>query len=105
MDGANGMLARVKMALRLKSDSLDAEISELIREAFEDLSVTAGINGERVHSEDPLTIRAVITYCAIHFGNPDNYEKLRESYEAQKTMLQAATGYGAEEDEDDGTEP
>ena len=42
---------------------------------------------------DPLTQRAIITYAAMRFGNPPNYEQLREAYETQKVQLMHATGY------------
>ena len=45
------------------------------------------------------------SYAAMRFGNPPNYDKLREAYDTQKGQLMHATGYtdwlNGEEDSDD----
>lgn len=89
------MLDKVKLALRLTVDAFDAEITDLISAALADLGI-AGIPAAEVET-DPLIVRAVITYCRLHFGTPDDYERMRESYNEQKAQLQVATGYGMPE--------
>jgi hypothetical protein len=42
---------------------------------------------------DSICKLAVITYCKIHFGNPDNADRLQSSYDEQKAQLGMATGY------------
>ena len=42
---------------------------------------------------DDLCMRAVITYVKAHFGNPPNYDNLRESYETQLAQLMVTDGY------------
>ena len=42
---------------------------------------------------DPLIVRAVTTFCCVNFGQPDDYDKLKYSYDEQKAQLQVATGY------------
>ena len=42
---------------------------------------------------DPLIVRAVTTFCRVNFGQPDDYDKLKYSYDEQKAQLQVATGY------------
>ena len=49
---------------------------------------------ENITTTDPLLIQAIITYCRLNFGTPDDYEKLKASYDEQKAQLQTATGYG-----------
>ena len=47
---------------------------------------------------DALFIRAVCTYCKLHFGETDEWEHLQESYDKQKAQLQMSapyTNYGA----------
>lgn len=84
------MLEKVKLALRLKTAAFDAEIQELIDAALADLKL-AGITKE--DQEDPLIIRAVVTYCRANFGSPDDYQPMKASYDEQKGQMQTATGY------------
>jgi hypothetical protein len=87
-------LDKIKTAIRTTStdENLDDELNDLIDAAFGDLGI-AGANGEMIINTDPLTIRAVITYCKMNFGEPEDYEKLKASYDEQKAQLSMATGY------------
>jgi len=84
------MLEAVKRALSLTTTAYDEELQELIDAALADLGL-AGIDNSLI--SDPLIIQAVKTYCRAHFKSPDDYDKLIESYNAQKGQLQIATGY------------
>lgn len=42
---------------------------------------------------DDLCMRAIITYVKMHFGNPPNYDKLKESYEIQLGQLMVSGDY------------
>lgn len=87
------MLDNVKGAMWLTSDtSHDAELTSLINAACADLGIV-GVTAES-DTSDPLLIRAVITYCRLMFGSPDDYDKLKKSYDEQKAQLITATGYG-----------
>ena len=83
------MLEKVKLALRIKTTAFDEEIQDLIAAALADL----GIAGVIAPEDDPLITRAVITYCKLNFGEPDNPERLQASYDEQKAQMQTATGY------------
>lgn len=83
-------VSELKTAMRITTDAFDAELANLISSATLDL----GIAGVVMPSgEDQLVNLAVITYCKMHFGNPDNYDRLKKSYDEQKAQLQMATGY------------
>ena len=43
--------------------------------------------------DDPLITRAIFTYVRVHFGTPPDYERLKESYNAQKVQLMHAADY------------
>lgn len=104
------MLSETKMALRIKTDIYDGEIARLIEAAVGDLgivdveaagvrlSIAATTTGETVTDNstitDQLLIRAIITYVRLHFGSPDDYDKLERSYNEQKAQLITASGYG-----------
>lgn len=83
------MLDRVKLAMRITTDAYDEEFNSLIDAALLDL----GIAGVTITGSDELIRRAVITYCRLHFGSPDDYVNLKASYDEQKAQLQTATGY------------
>lgn len=84
------MLEKVRTALRIKTRSLDNEIEDLIAAALADLKI-AGVRN--TDENDPLIIRAVITYCKANFGVTDAYDRLKKSYDEQKAQLQMASGF------------
>lgn len=104
------MLNETKLALRIKTNIYDGEIARLIEAAVGDLGIVdveaAGVSfiisatttGETVTDNstitDQLLIRAIITYVRLHFGTPDDYDKLERSYNEQKAQLITASGYG-----------
>lgn len=84
------MLEKVKLALRISTDAFDSELTDLINAAYDDLGIAGVINTE---SETPLIIRAVITYCRCNFGQPDEYDRLKASYDEQKAQLSMNSDY------------
>jgi hypothetical protein len=68
----------------------DDEIDHLIAAAFLDLGIAGVVVPEDMND---LVLRAVITYCRVHFGTPDDYDRLKASYDEQKAQLMTATGY------------
>lgn len=85
------MLNTVKMALRITTDAFNDEISLLIAAACADLGVV-GVDADS-GTNDPLLKHAIVTYCRLHFGQPDDYDRLKRSYDEQKAQLATATGY------------
>lgn len=84
------MLSKVKLALRITTNAYDDELSGLIEAAKLDL----GIAGVIVPAElDAIVSLAIITYCKCHFGEPDEYDRLKASYDEQKAQLSMCTGY------------
>lgn len=88
------MLAKVKLALRIVTDSFDSELTDLIGAACADLGIV-GVPAQP-DTADPILVRAIITYCKMHFGEPDEYDRLKASYDEQKAQLITCTGYGIE---------
>lgn len=84
------MLEKVKLALRITTDAFDSELNELIEAAQLDLGI-AGV--EVPETIDAIVSRAIITYCKVNFGEPDDYDRLKASYDEQKAQLSMATGY------------
>lgn len=88
------MLEKVKLALRVTTNEFDTELTDLINAAVADLGVV-GVTAVST-TTDALLIRAITTYCKAHFGEPDEYDRLKASYDEQKAQLITATGYGLE---------
>ena len=84
------MLERVKQALRITSTTFDDELNGLILSAQLDLGI-AGV--DLPTTLDEICKTAIITYCKMRFGNPENYDKLKSAYDEQKAQLSMATGY------------
>lgn len=90
------MLEKIKLALRITTNAFDEEILDLQEAALADLALVGIENSET----DPLIARAIITYCRVNFGEPDDYDRLKKSYDEQKAQLIMATGYGLPEEND-----
>ena len=104
------MLTECRKALRITTDAYDGELCSLMRAAVKDLEIagviipgtvafsttvtTAGTTtNDGSTLKDPLVMRAIFTYVRQHFGSPDDYDRLKESYNTQKVQLMHASNY------------
>lgn len=82
---------KVKRTLRLmNTTAFDEDIQDLIYAACIDLGI-AGV--ENVEETDPIILRAICTYCKLNFGEPEEADRLKASYDEQKAQLSTHTGY------------
>lgn len=88
----NTILAKIKTALRITTSAFDGEISDLCDAGMLDLGL-AGVDGENAVLNNSLVLRAIITYCKMNFGEPDEYDRLKKSYDEQKAQMATATGW------------
>lgn len=84
------MLDQVKLALRISTTAYDTELTYLIEAAKLDLGIAGVVLPEELNA---LVQKAVITYCKMSFGLPEDYDRLKRSYDEQKAQLSTATGY------------
>lgn len=84
------MLELVKLALRITTNAFDSELLGLIAAAKTDLGIAGVVLPETL---DDICAVAIITYCKMNFGQPDDYDRLKKSYDEQKAQLSTATGY------------
>ena len=100
------MLTELKLAMRISTTVFDAELLGLIAAAIADIK-HAGARFDASPTEtdgaitdytiaDPLVKRAVITYCRANFGSPQDYDRLKASYDEQKGQLRESLAYGME---------
>lgn len=84
------LLLKVKTALRITTDAFDDELTDLIAAAQIDLQIAGVVIPAEL---DAIVNRAIITYCKMNFGIPDDYDRLKKSYDEQKAQLSTATGW------------
>lgn len=89
---SSATLPAVKMALRVTTNAYDTELNGLIKAALLDMGIAGVTNDD---DTDDIILRAIITYCRLNFGKPDDYDRLKASYDEQKAQLSMATGYTA----------
>lgn len=87
------MLGLVKKALRITTTYFDDELNQLIAAALLDLGLGGASSGVLVENYDALVNQAVITYVKANFGQPEDYDKIKQAYDEQKAQLGMATGY------------
>lgn len=96
------LINAAKLARRMTTNAFDSEVARLLTAALRDLYV-AGVDLPETAS--PLAVQAAITYFLCHFGEPDNYDRLKASYDEQKAQLATLTGFTTWSVIDDVTEP
>lgn len=79
-----------KLAARITTTAFDSQVSMLLDAAMQDMGV-AGV--EVPETVDAIVQQAAITYFLMHFGEPDQYDRLKKSYDEQKAQLSTCTGY------------
>ena len=87
-----GLVVQAKKARRITTDAFDDEVARLLESAMLDLGV-AGV--EVPEPMDALVSQAAITYFMANFGEPENYDRLKASYDEQKAQLSMHTGHTA----------
>ena len=87
------MLALIKTMLRLTTDAYDEELGLLIRAAADDLGVAGVSDVDSTTTTDALTTKAIMTYVKLHFGDPEDADRLKASYDEQKAQLATNTGH------------
>lgn len=84
------ILDAVKLALRITTDAFDDELTNLIESAKIDLGIAGVVLPDTMTA---IVQTAIVTYCKLHFGEPDEYDRLKASYDEQKAQLATHTGY------------
>ena len=87
---ASTTLPAVQLALRITTTAYDNELTDLINAALLDMGIAGVTNDDDTNK---LVLRAIITYCRLNFGQPDDYDRLKASYDEQKAQMSMATGY------------
>lgn len=88
------LLTKAKTALRITTDAFDDEIEDIIQAGYLDLTTRGVIIEEAENGTiSALLVRALMTYVRYHFGEPQNPERLKASYDEQKGQLMSTTDF------------
>ena len=86
----SALLSKAKLAARITTSAFDSEITDLLNASLLDMGVAGVVLPEEA---DALVTQAAITYVKMNFGEPDEYDRLKRSYDEQKAQLATCTGY------------
>lgn len=87
---STALVTQAKLAARITTGAFDSQVDMLLDSAMLDLGV-AGV--EVPEDLDAIVKQAAITYFLMHFGSPEEYDRLKRSYDEQKAQLATCTGY------------
>ena len=90
MEVGTNLIASAKLAARITTDAFDPQIFDILQAALLDLGVAGVVVPD---GNDALVKQAAITYFLMRFGAPEEYERLKRSYDEQKAQLATCTGY------------
>ena len=90
MQVTEDLISAAKMARRMTTTAFDSEVERLLSAALLDLGCAGVVLPEEA---TPLAEQAAITYFLCNFGQPDDYDRLKRSYDEQKAQLRTRTGY------------
>ena len=84
------LVSAAKLAGRITTTAFDVQVQGLLEAALLDL----GVAGVEIPAElDALVTQAAVTYFLMNFGSPEEYDRLKRSYDEQKAQLATCTGY------------
>ena len=87
------LLSKAKLTLRITTTAFDDEITDIIKAGYQDMVTRGVIVDESERTINPLVLRALMTYVRCQFGEPENPERLTESYRNQLGQLMTTTGF------------
>ena len=106
------MLNELRKAMRISTTAYDTELVRLLKAGAADLNVvlrdeitglnftiSAGAVTDNCTLTDDIIITALFTYVRAFFGSPDDYDRVKASYDEQKAQLLTKSGYGLEGDD------
>ena len=97
---ATDLLSKIKTSLRISHTALDEDVQDTIDACLADLKV-CGVQESKLAVSvdmDPLVLNAVKLYCKKEYtDDPVKAARYQGGYDALKSCLMMAEGYGYEE--------
>lgn len=90
---ASALLKKVKLALRIGHNKLDADLEDWIEAALDDLRLAGVVIRD---GGDPLIVAAVKTYCRANMTDDvARSEMYLDRFDRQKATLKSTAAYGS----------
>lgn len=89
----SSFLAKVKLALRITTNTFDSQITDLIEEAILDLESTADSKTIDTTNADAMQAGAIIAYVSYKWYGMD--QKYKTAYDDQKMKMSTSSKYRA----------
>lgn len=87
-------LAKIKTSLRIKHNALDGDVTDTIEACLADLTI-CGLKEPK--ADDPIILNAIKLYCRAEYtDDTGKAAAYKERYDALKSCLMVAAGYGGE---------
>lgn len=83
-------LNEMKRAVRVKSDSADQEVADLIDSCENELKIAGVCIKDAL---DPLSKQAIKLYCKAHYGYDENTERFRLAYASLRDSMALSGEY------------
>lgn len=99
MDIDQGLLRKIKTSIRITHTALDEDVEDTIAACLVDLRVVGLLEKKLAAGQDidPLILNAVKMYCkASYTDDPAKAARYQAGYDALKSTLMMAEGYGWE---------
>ena len=85
------IMDKVKLALRISHTLLDAEITDVIASARQELK-RAGVNPDKADGNDEIIETAIKTYALAYYATTKDAERYEESFKYQCDCLRKSFG-------------
>lgn len=85
------IMQKVKLALRISHNLLDAEISDVITSARQELK-RAGVAANKAEGNDEIIETAIKTYALAYYSTTKDAERYEESFKYQCDCLRKSFG-------------
>lgn len=96
MDKENTVVSRIKNRIRVKAETSDQEVSDLIHACEQDLKMN-GVYGDE---SDPLYYQVMVLYCKAHYGYDDKTDRFLEAYQDLRDSMALSGDYQKKEEPD-----
>lgn len=88
------LIEKAKLALRIKTDAFDDQITDLIEAAkaeMRSLGISDAVTG--TPEDYPFAQLAILTFVRLNFGEPENPELLQKRYDDMILQMQLNAEY------------
>lgn len=87
------IVEKIKERIRVKSESSDEEVKDLIDACKKELEMK-GVYGDEA---DPIYYQAIVLYCKAHYGYDEDSERFEKAYNSLRDSMYLSGNYKKKE--------